>query len=91
MQIKPYELDFYLADYNIAIEFNGDYWHMNPTIYQPTDIHKHTKKLAQEIWDRDQFKQQLCKEKGLTLITIWESDWNLNKEQIKQNILRLIH
>lgn len=25
--IKPYELDFYLPDFNIAIECNGIYWH----------------------------------------------------------------
>lgn len=25
--IKPFELDFYLLDYNIAIECNGVYWH----------------------------------------------------------------
>lgn len=25
--IKPYELDFYLPDYNLAIECNGVYWH----------------------------------------------------------------
>ena len=26
-QINPYELDFYLPDYNIGIECNGIYWH----------------------------------------------------------------
>lgn len=25
--ISPYELDFYFPDYNLAIEFNGNYWH----------------------------------------------------------------
>ena len=25
--IPPYELDFYLPDFNIAIELNGNYWH----------------------------------------------------------------
>ena len=27
IQIKPYELDFYIPEYNIAIECNGSYWH----------------------------------------------------------------
>lgn len=27
VQIKPYELDFYLPDYNIGIECNGIFWH----------------------------------------------------------------
>lgn len=38
--IKPYELDFYLIDYNIGIECNGSYWHSGYNNFL-----KHTKKL----------------------------------------------
>lgn len=27
--IPPYELDIYLPEYNLAIEYNGEYWHKN--------------------------------------------------------------
>jgi hypothetical protein len=27
--IKPYELDIYIPEYNLAIEYNGIYWHKN--------------------------------------------------------------
>ena len=38
--IKPYELDFFLPDFNIAIECNGSYWHSGREQYN-----KHIKKL----------------------------------------------
>lgn len=46
--------------------------------------------VVKEIWDKDAHKAQLCKQKGITLIAIWEDDWNSNKEEIKQNILQII-
>ena len=43
--IKPYELDFYLPDYNIAIECNGCYWHSG---YQNYLKHEHKLKLCSQ-------------------------------------------
>jgi hypothetical protein len=88
--IKPYELDFYIPNLNLAIEFNGDYWHMNPKIYNENTINKVSKKTAKQIWDRDKLKENLCKEKDINLITVWESDWNNNSSQIKDQILNFV-
>lgn len=89
--LKPYELDFYLEDYKIAIECNGDFWHMNPNKFKSTDRNKVNNKLAKDIWDKDKNKKKLCKQKNLKLLTIWEDDLK-DKEKIikylKKEILK---
>ena len=89
--IKPYELDFYFPDYNMAIEFNGDYWHMNPEFYKATTVQRITKKTAKEIWDHDLTKKNLCEDKNIYLITIWENDWIEYNSIIKDNLIRLFN
>lgn len=68
--IPPKELDLYIPSLNIAIEFNGIYWHSEK--YKEKDEHFN--------------KTQMCNEKGITLIHIWEDDWIYRKEIVKQLI-----
>lgn len=70
--IPPYELDIYIPSHNIAIEFNGVYWHSE--VYRSSDYH--------------QKKSLLCMEKGVQLIHIWEDNWNSEskREVIKKKI-----
>ena len=66
--INPYELDIYIPDHNLAIEFNGLYWH---TENQGKDKRYHYNKWKQ------------CKDKGIQLITIWEDEWRDKRDIIK--------
>jgi endogenous inhibitor of DNA gyrase (YacG/DUF329 family) len=68
--IKPLELDIYLPDFNLAIECNGLYWHKEDI--KGKDYH--------------QRKTNLCKERDIQLIHIWE-DWWINKKEIIQSII----
>jgi hypothetical protein len=68
--IKPFELDILLPDFNLAIECNGVYWHSEDIIGK----------------DYHQKKTNLCKEKGIQLIHIWEDWWN-NKQDIVKSII----
>jgi len=59
-QINPFEIDIYCPSLNLAIEYCGMYWHS-------------------EFWGRKersyhQKKWKLCRDKGIELITIFESD-----------------
>ncbi|MEA3450789.1 MAG: hypothetical protein U9Q83_02680, partial [Bacteroidota bacterium] len=54
------ELDIYIPDKNIAIEFNGIYWHSE---LNGKDKNYHLNKTKQ------------CKEKGIQLIHIFETEW----------------
>ncbi len=66
--ISPFELDIYLPDFNLAIEFNGLHWHSE---------------LAGKTKNYHLNKTEKCKEKGIQLIHIFENEWNDNKEIIK--------
>lgn len=70
--ISPKELDFYLPEYKLAIEMNGDYWHSHEKLQ---DVNYHYNK-----WQR-------CQEQGIQLIQILESDWNQSADKFKSLIL----
>ena len=72
--IPPMELDIYVPSLNLAIEFNGGYWH------------------SEKFKDRNYhlLKYNLCKEKGIRLISIWEWEILKDKEKIKNFIKNII-
>ncbi len=73
--IKPQELDIYIPSKNIAIEFCGLLWHSES--FGGKDKWYHFNK-----WEK-------CKDKGIRLITIWDSEW-INKQEIVKNRLKYI-
>ena len=75
IQIKPLELDIYLPDHKIAIEFNGDYWHSS--------------KFKDKFYHQN--KSLLCSEKGIRLIHIFEFEYNNNKKIILDYLLEMIY
>ena len=91
--IKPLELDIYFPELKLAIEFNGDYWHANPKLYNENCIMKFRRCTlsAGEIWERDKFKKNLCEEKLIKLITIWEYDWVNNRSYITDLLKKELH
>jgi len=71
--IRP---DGYDISTNTIYEFYGDYWHGNPSIFNPDDINKRNKKTYGKLFEDTMKREQLIKESGYNLITIWESDYN---------------
>lgn len=65
VRIGRKEIDIFLESRRIGIEYCGHYWHSD--IYYP-DINKHKE------------KHQLCVNNDIYLITLYESEWLLNKE-----------
>lgn len=72
--INPYEIDIYLPDLKIGIEYNGLYWHS-----EKSGKHK----------DYHMEKLKLAKEKGIRLIQIFSDEW-LNKQDIVKSKLNNI-
>jgi hypothetical protein len=62
------------------IEFNGDYWHCNPAIYNESFIVKQSGLTAKETWRNDQNKIAAANLKGFNVLTIWESEYKLNPD-----------
>jgi len=65
------EIDIYIPDLKLAVEFNGLFWHSEQLKGQKY----HLKKTL------------LCKEIGVELIHIWEDDWDFRKEVVKSILL----
>ena len=86
---KTYSYDFYYN--NLLIEFNGDYWHMNPNIYNKNDLNKTVNRKASEIWNIDKIKCNFAQSNGYKIITIWESDYRYNKEQVIEDCIKYIN
>lgn len=63
-------LDFYLPDYNIAIECQGEQ-HFNDTYFKVKNI-EDTKKQLNYVQELDKKKKQLCKENNIKLIYFLE-------------------
>lgn len=72
--IPPQELDIYLPDYNLAIEYCGLYWH--------SDVHKDIN------YHRNKYR--LCCDKNIRLITLFEDEWKSNNELVKQKLLSIL-
>ena len=87
--IYPYELDIYLPDLKLAIEYNGDYWHANPDLYSKDEIVGG--KLASDIWEKDIEKINRCYSKDITLIVVWANDCVNNREEIPSFIADTIN
>lgn len=69
------ELDIYIPDHNLAIEYDGLYWHS-------------------ELRGKDKYyhklKTDLCREKGIRLIHIFEDEWLEKEDLIKEKILSIL-
>lgn len=69
------ELDILLPEYDLAIEFNGLYWHRENAISK----NAHLEKL------------NYCKTIGLKLIQIFEDEWIERKDIVKSRLINLIN
>ena len=85
-----YKIDFYDKTKNLIIEFQGDYWHCNPNLYNKNFINEVKQLTAEEIWKYDQNKKDfICKTLNNPIyLEIWENDYRKNPNKILQEILR---
>ena len=73
--IAPQELDIYLPDYNIAIEYDGIVWHSEKF---GKDSHYHVDKLRK------------CNERGVYLVNIFEDEYNDKKEIVYEKLRHIL-
>lgn len=67
--IAPLELDIVVDGKNVAIEYCGNYYHSETWGNKPRGYHLN--------------KYNLCKEKGINLITLFDSEWKTKPNVIK--------
>jgi hypothetical protein len=73
--IPPKEIDIYLPDYKIAIEYCGLFWHGE-------NNNKH------RLYHKNKLKE--CNKKGIRLLTIYSNEWNYKNECVKQKIASIL-
>lgn len=72
------------------IEFNGDYWHMNPNIFEATDFNKTKQMTAEELWCYDKNKVDLAESHGYEVLTVWESEYHQNPKETIQRCIQFL-
>lgn len=70
--ISPYELDVYIPSKNLAIEFNGLYYHSSRFKHYSYHLNK----------------TKLCNKKGVRLIHIYDDEWKYKNSILKAELLR---
>jgi very-short-patch-repair endonuclease len=75
--------DFYIPEYNIIIEVDGDFWHCNPD--SKYNIPKYETQKRNLI--KDSIKSQWASDNGYKLLRFWENDINNNIKYVKQTLL----
>jgi G:T-mismatch repair DNA endonuclease (very short patch repair protein) len=78
--------DFYLMDYDLFVEVNGDYWHCSPRMYPngpKNDIQRRN-------LEKNKNKRTLCEECKTNLLEIWEQDIKNNPQIVEKKFLQLI-
>ena len=74
------EIDIYLPEFNIGIEMCGILWHSFGSKYPRNDYLESLNKYKhQEKYDK-------CKDKDISLLTIFENEWNLKQAIVKSII-----
>jgi hypothetical protein len=74
--IPPLEVDIYIPEYSIAIEYCGLYWH-SETVGKNRNYHKN--------------KLDLCNRKNIRLITIFEDEWIYKQSIVKNTIKNILN
>lgn len=69
-----FEIDIYLPELKLGIEFNGDYWH--------------SAEIKSRMYHYD--KANKCDILGIRLIQIFEHEWLLNRELVKSKLRNII-
>jgi len=72
--IKPNQLDIYIPSHNLAIEYNGLYWHNELKLNNNYHLNK----------------TELCEKQGIQLIHIFEDEWLNKQDIVKSRLKNIL-
>lgn len=82
-QLKKNNKGWFIYDLNVnnkIIEYNGDFWHCNPKLYNSEYFNPRVKLSAADIWIKDKAKIDFAIEQGYEVFVIWEQDYKKDKQ-----------
>lgn len=77
-------VDGYQKDTNTIYEFQGDYWHGNPDIYDLAAMNKTVNETFGILYFNTVAKNNLLKNKGYNVIEMWENKWRKGINAVKK-------
>jgi hypothetical protein len=89
-QLSGKLVDFFHAASGTVVEYYGDFWHRNPTIYSGDFLcYKQTSK---QVWERDEKRLDLIKKHSSVkrILVVWESEVLRNPQQAADRIYKEI-
>lgn len=90
-----YHVDYYDKTLNIIIEFYGDFFHLNPKIYDANFIQfKHHEKaiLAKNRWQHDKERiDDIQQTLNCKVIIVWESTYRNDKKGTINSLIQMIN
>jgi hypothetical protein len=72
--IKPHQLDIFIPSHNLAIEYNGLYWHSEEFLKNNYHLNKTIE----------------CEKQGIQLIHIFEDEWLHKQNIVKSRLLNIL-
>lgn len=75
IKVGSYIVDGIDRDTNTIYEFNGDFWHGNPNIFNSYDINKVIGITFGELYNKTIYKEEYLKNMGYKVISIWETEY----------------
>lgn len=82
---KTFRADGFDPQTRTVYEFNGDFWHGNPSRFAPDQINLATKTTFGSMYQKTLNKQIMLEQSGYKVISIWESDFNKQEKNVKIN------
>lgn len=84
-----YKYDYVDTINKKCIEFNGDFWHLNPKIYDKTDRNA-VDMVAEDVWERDARKIELISSLGYDVMVVWESDFYDDSRKVIEKCMEFL-
>jgi len=64
------------------IEYNGDFWHANPMVYNEDFVNPVSKMSYSDIWKKELHKERVALESGYDFLRVWEYDFKNDEDGV---------
>lgn len=90
--LRKYFVDFYLKDYRVIVEVYGDYWHVNPKVYNVSGEEPNLKELNeyQLKWvesNYDDLRKDELESYDFPVFVLWEKDIHNNLDEVMNSMV----
>ena len=88
---RHYRYDYFDFTTKKVIEFNGDFWHCNPSKYDEDFIHPLLNLDAKTIWKNEKDKLNWVENRNYRVLVIWESEYRKDPKQTIEKCIEFLN